>query len=104
MSRPVNRIPWPPIEQAIAVRHDLAVRGSDEYEVASGVQAVDIASASAIAAIAGLSQRAIVRYRSAGTVPLRTVEDIADHIGVHPSELSGDYVDALIATTKGSAA
>lgn len=102
MSRPVNRIPWGPIEQVIAVRYDLAVRGSDEYATASGVQAYGIASGSAIAELAGLSRRAVVRYRTAGTIPLRAVEDIADHMGVHPSDLSGDYVDALISTTKGA--
>lgn len=98
MSRPVNRIPWPPIEQTIAVRYDLAVRGSDEYEVgASGTQ--DVASAARLSEITGIHRRVIVRYRTAGTIPLRSVENIADHMSVHPSELSPHYVDALIAST-----
>ena len=42
------------------------------------------------------TSRSIIRWRNTGTIPLRSLEDIAGHLGVHPSELWAGYVDTII--------
>jgi hypothetical protein len=90
MSRPVSpKCAWPPIEAFLRAR---AIEAASHYPP-GGHGPAD--TAHGYADVTGLTTRSIWRYRATGCVSVDIVELIADRIGVHPSELAGDYYTAL---------
>ena len=73
------RVAWAPVERQLCLWND-----------------VPALSARRIAELTGISSRQVVRHRVADAITLPTLELIADELGVHPSELTIEYIDVLI--------
>jgi hypothetical protein len=52
-------------------------------------------SRQATALVLGIDYRALSRYESDGSIPIRSAERIADHLGLHPAEIWDNYYDDI---------